>query len=467
MATRYQVSRTFLYEQRNHLAAQMEGLFGVAGPKVVTTQHLKEQELRLMLKLRLEGRCSLSAISSMLEELNMPYCSTGYISQHLRQTGEQLPNIVEWQGSVVFASDEIFYLGRRPILITVEVCSGAILQMEMLPSLTKEAWEMHWKRLREKGILPLKSISDEGWVMAAAREQLQEPWQPDTFHAVSYRLGEFARRLERQVEKAFEYACQRQSRSQNAKSPKVRQSTEQQAQQAQQAFEQAYAQLQDFRFLYHCILKQNDAFLPQLGAVRNRCEAEAEVSLAIECLRSLNIAGLDKALDEVQNILPQLYQFLDSAAQATAELQAQLGEHLLPFFTHAWLCEQKARKVKNNASYRKRKLAEAQLALNLLQEHYQMSTEDFQAFTCTIFQQLDIACAQSSAMVETVNSFVRPFLDDSRDQPSQALLNLIMFYWNHRTFLRGKRKGKAPMEILSGSHLNKNWLDLLLEQVQA
>jgi hypothetical protein len=269
----------------------------------------------------------------------------------------------------VYASDEIFYLGRRPILITAEVRSGAILQMEMLPCLSKEAWEGHWKRLREKGILPLKSISDEGCVMAAAREQWQEPWQPDTFHAVSYRLGEFARRLNSAAEKAFEYACQRQSRSQKAKSLKVRQATEQQAQQAEQAFEKAYTHLQDFRFLYHCILQQNDAFLPQFSAVRNRSKAEAEVSLAIECLRSLGIAGLDKALDEVQNILPQLYQFLDGAAQATAELQAQLGEHLVPFFTHAW--------------------------------------------------------------VETVNSFVRLFLDDSKDQPSPAQSDHVLLESPH------------------------------------
>jgi hypothetical protein len=67
LATRYQVSCTFLYEQRNHLAARKEGLFGMAVPKVLTKQDLIKQEDRLMLKLRLEGRCSLGAISSMLK----------------------------------------------------------------------------------------------------------------------------------------------------------------------------------------------------------------------------------------------------------------------------------------------------------------------------------------------------------------------------------------------------------------
>jgi hypothetical protein len=34
---------------------------------------------------------------------------------------------------------------------------------------------------------------------------------------------------------------------------------------------------------------------------------------------------------------------------------------------------------------------------------------------------------------------------------------------NHRRFVRGKRAGKAPIEILTGKELEKTWLDSLLE----
>src|SRR5438552_13999567 len=34
---------------------------------------------------------------------------------------------------------------------------------------------------------------------------------------------------------------------------------------------------------------------------------------------------------------------------------------------------------------------------------------------------------------------------------------------NHRRFGRGKRAGKAPIEILTGKEMEKTWLDSLLE----
>jgi hypothetical protein len=35
---------------------------------------------------------------------------------------------------------------------------------------------------------------------------------------------------------------------------------------------------------------------------------------------------------------------------------------------------------------------------------------------------------------------------------------------NHRRFVRGKRAGKAPIELLTGKELEQTWLELLLEQ---
>ncbi len=43
--------------------------------------------------------------------------------------------------------------------------------------------------------------------------------------------------------------------------------------------------------------------------------------------------------------------------------------------------------------------------------------------------------------------------------------NLIMFYHNHRRYIAGKRVGKAPIEILTGKELDKDWTELLFEIV--
>lgn len=463
LALRHGISRTFVYQLVNQLENNLELLFGAPSSVPLNKQSLFSLAVKHILMLRLAGRCSISAISGLLEAWKMPVSSTGFISQTLQRTGAALPSIIQWQGPAIYASDEIFFSGHCPILVTVDIVSGAILHIEKRPVLTKEAWEKHWKRLKDKGIELVKLLSDEGTVMRAARQSLGEVhWQPDTFHAISHRLGVFMHRLGRQAEKALEQEYGRQERQINAKSPKTQQKSLRQYQQAAQTFLKAGHLLDDFRFLYHCILEQNDVFLPN-GQVRPRSYAEAEVRTAIQCMRSLAIPGLDKELDEIEKTLPDLYAFLDCAEQAMTHLSQQIDPQLLPFWTGAWQYEKKARKAKYNYSFQKRSLAKSALALELLREHYQMEEEAFLALQQTIFRFLDGQTAQSSAMVETVNSFIRPFLDESRDQISQETLNLVMFYYNHRPFERGKRKGKAPIEILTGKPLEKNWLDLLLE----
>jgi hypothetical protein len=37
-----------------------------------------------------------------------------------------------------------------------------------------------------------------------------------------------------------------------------------------------------------------------------------------------------------------------------------------------------------------------------------------------------------------------------------------MFFHNHSPFDTGKRKGKAPIEILSGQNLDAHWADLII-----
>jgi hypothetical protein len=78
------------------------------------------------------------------------------------------------------------------------------------------------------------------------------------------------------------------------------------------------------------------------------------------------------------------------------------------------------------------------------------------------FSELD-KVVRSSSLVEMVNSLIRPYLNTCKGKITQETLNLIMFYHNHRPFNDGKRKGKAPLEILTGKSLNKHWVDILLD----
>ncbi len=73
---------------------------------------------------------------------------------------------------------------------------------------------------------------------------------------------------------------------------------------------------------------------------------------------------------------------------------------------------------------------------------------------------------QSSALVECINSILRPYLNTSKNQVTQEMLNLIMHYHNYRRYRDGVRKGKTPMEILTGKEQTKDWLALLLDIIR-
>jgi hypothetical protein len=55
---------------------------------------------------------------------------------------------------------------------------------------------------------------------------------------------------------------------------------------------------------------------------------------------------------------------------------------------------------------------------------------------------------QNSAIIENINSIVRAYMDTSRNRVNQEMLNLIMFYHNHRRYKTGKKKVKRQWNCL-------------------
>ncbi|KAF0240420.1 MAG: hypothetical protein FD167_4174, partial [bacterium] len=135
-------------------------------------------------------------------------------------------------------------------------------------------------------------------------------------------------------------------------------------------------------------------------------------------------------------------------------------KELLTLISLAW---QYCRKSRNSKSYSQ------QLYFKELVHHYlnwaeSLYPDNFSLITHSIFEAYD-SNIRSSSFVENINSSLRIFLDNSRSQLSQLSqlsLNLFAFFHNHRPFLRGHRKGLAPIEILQGHSLSSSWIDSLL-----
>ncbi len=71
--------------------------------------------------------------------------------------------------------------------------------------------------------------------------------------------------------------------------------------------------------------------------------------------------------------------------------------------------------------------------------------------------------AKSNSIIENINNQIRRFLDTYKTIPSW-FCDLYSLYWNFHRFTRGKRKGYAPIELLTNKRMGKCWLDLLLEK---
>jgi hypothetical protein len=91
--------------------------------------------------------------------------------------------------------------------------------------------------------------------------------------------------------------------------------------------------------------------------------------------------------------------------------------------------------------------------------------EDYKRLKEQVEGELD-KIIQASSMVECINSILRPYLNNSKNQVNQHFLNLFMFYHNHRRYHAGKRKNKTPMEILTGEKQKEDWIDILIQTIE-
>ena len=291
-------------------------------------------------------------------------------------------------------------------------------------------------------------------------------FQPDTFHAVSHRLGVFAKRLQKAAYQAIESEYEREALCLDTKQPGRLPVLKQQWAQCQIETQKAISIYEDFSFLYGCLLQQFNIF-DKNGLPRKRLFAEQEARCAIELMQLLDITGLDKELKLIDKLIPTLFNFLDKAQDCCQKmLDNQLVEaHTLPFWALAWQYDKRSFKVKNNYAYQKKLRDRSKKWIQDIQNDTNLTDEDFNALQATVFASFD-GIVQSSAAVEMFNSILRPFLNQSRDQLSQQALNLIMDFYNHKPFSRGKRKGKSPLEILTGKKQEKDWIDKIMDLVR-
>ncbi len=465
LARQFQISRTFVYmlvvtlEQTGQL---------VFGHSLCSSVMLNDRLCyRYMLSLRLEGRCSIGAISTMMTRFDVNNSSEGKISQSLQSIGALLPNTLRIDDGlirlVVFLSDELF-AKKRPILVTVDPQSSALLRIELVENRQWEQWKAHWECLEDNGVEAMYLVCDGGQALSKAqKESLKDIFrQPDTYHAIAHQFGTYVERLKKAAYSTIEQedTCWRTLDS--ARSERVIEKRIDTYEAASNKAGQRIARYENYAYLYRCLVEELLLF-DENGELRSRQEAEGNIEAALELLDSLDLGFISTAVKKVRRILPDLLNFFEVAPSILSQLgQLPLEPETLGALCLAWQWHKGVTKAKDSKVRQDRK-AQEQFSLDVAAD--ELDGKAYEDMKAQVYQHLD-RIVQSSGMVECLNSLIRPYLNTTKNHVTQELLNLVMFSHNHRRYKAGKREGKTPMELLTGTPQEKDWIDLVFEEVE-
>lgn len=465
LAREYLISRTFVYLLAFQIEQHSAGMFdgqSRSGRSV--------DEARLpyayALSLRLEGRCSLNAISDIMARFGLRWSSVGKLSGTLQAIGGLLGNTITLPPDgirfVVFASDELF-AGSQPILLTVDPKSSAILRIELTSKRQWEAWAQHWECLYDNGCQALYLVCDGGQALAKAHKAALTDLirQPDTYHAIAHVLGPWETRLEKRAYAAITREYDRWTVLDTARSEAVIASRIERYEAARRQADEAMARYDQFVYLYQ-VLREQLSVVDETGRLRERGEAEGEIATALELFDTLGSASLSKAVAKTRRALPDLLAYFDVAQTVVTALVRELPIAPTTFRqvcrAHHWYTRAITAKTPEGRQ-------PCQGAERALLEQAAKDPWYTDAIQRHMYDRLDDV-VQSSSLVECVNSIVRPYLNTTRNQVTQEFLNLIMFYHNHRRYRAGKRAHHTPMELLTRQPQETDWLQLLCDEVE-
>jgi|TARA_B100001971_G_scaffold107194_1_gene98577 hypothetical protein len=458
IARSYQISRTFLYQLLLMANLQLETLFSEEKRRAPADPLPFEP---LILLLRLEGKCSLGSIASILQALEYHPHSVGYLSQFFQQYGHSLPSTLS-TGSpkvVFYLSDELFAL-QAPILITIDAHSTAILRIELAGDRSAETWRAHFAALEDHYFFPLGMASDRGQGLVAGYQAAVETgvWVSDHFHefrALYQLLHQWERKAYAAMGKEYEAAQKfAQARSESHLEKRLRHYEE-----AHQACQRAIARYDHLALLLHLLQETLYLCSPE-GRLRTADGVRTELTLLFTWMEAMKNPALTRTLKPLRQHMDDILVPFEQLEAIQAELGAVVPSPALDFLVLAWhhdhlVYQTRSTQQRYHQREREERLAVAEGLLD----------DDFEPLKALVFDRLN-SVVRASSLVEMINSLVRPYLHSCKGQITQETLNLIMFYHNHHRYQSGKRKGKAPLELLTGQPLPGEWWERLIQQVQ-
>jgi hypothetical protein len=451
IAKSYRVSRLFVYK----LLWQLMLLYELEVCAPSSPEAVRKEVDRHILLLRFEGHCALERIAQILKQLGLPFSSVGYISQRLAAYAQALPK-EEWTDApiIFLLCDEIFTLGQ-PILLTVEPRSLAILKIELVENREAETWKQHWEALADAGLIEQQTVvSDQGPGLVKGCALMGLTHHPDLFHLLRP-LAMFGERFYRKALAAIAREYERGGVG-IGRSEEVINKRSAAYEAAKAEAEEQIRRYDNFCYLWTALRQALELFDEQ-GTITELAFRKAEIDAIVTLMDELDGAQLHQDLASFTSGLEGYWGYYQRAEQVFQECITRYPREVVQALACGW---QLARQATNSKVYGMRKLL-AQDAEFYFAYAATLLPEASEALRKELVAALD-AEVRSSSLIENVNSTLRPLLETCRGQVEQQMLGLFAYVHNHRRFVRGKRAGKAPIEILTGKVMDKTWLTSLL-----
>ena len=411
--------------------------------------------------LRLAGNVSLSGISEILRMQGYSKDSTGLISQRLKKFGTGVPNTLNLgKPTVVFyLSDEIYACGR-PILVTIDPVSTAILKIELATNCKADTWKKHFQSIENNDIFSQGLASDRGVGIVQGYQSFHDGlvWCSDHFHEFRG-LTKLLRTLESQAYDAITHEDKRFQVFNNARTESNLQKQLREFEKAQADCEKKVADFQQVEDVLALLFPSLYFFDLNTGEHRQKSKVKAELLTLMDLLDQLELNKLQKETKAIRSHINDICVCYQQVEDICKQLSQSMSKEKLEMLGLAWQHDHQSHQHKG-----KRKKYHQNESAVWLEIVTSLLGKNVEAFINRAFEDFS-GMVRTSSLIEMVNSQIRPYINECKGQIYQEHLNLIMFYHNHHHYNSGKRKGKAPIEILTKTKLEKNWLELLFETI--
>jgi len=450
VAAREQVSRKFLYHQKQKAETALDQAFAPAGetPDVLFYLPVTEAWLnQLVLSLVLVCHSSYRGVMRLLADLFDTPIGLGTIHNRLAAAAGQagLINAAQDLSPIrVGLHDEIFQ-GNQPVLAGVDATSTYCYLLAEAAHRDETAWGVHLLDAKAQGLNPDYTIADAGTGSRAGQRAAlgNTPCHGDVFH-IQHQCESLANRLARRAQGATTGRQRLEHRMTEAKRKGRGNTLSLALAKARKAETRALRLAQDVKALAGWL--ERDILALAGPCMKDRRELfdfiVAEMKQR-ECLDPARIRPVRIALTRQRENLLGFARVLDNKL-------AEIAQHFqVPDYHVRAVCLLQRKPKTSGGYWRRRDHLNQQLGWK------------FHDVLTAVVDAMD-ETHRSSSLVENLNGRLRCYFFLRREL-GQGYLDLLRFFLNHRTYSRSERPervGKSPTELMTGEP-HPHWLELL------